>query len=52
MKMLVLSGSPRPRGNTAAMVDAFARGAREGGHQEEMIDGCRKKSGGGSGCGP
>ena len=43
MKILVLSGSPRPRGNTAAMVDAFARGARESGHQVEIIDVCRKK---------
>ena len=31
MDILVLNGSPRPRGNTAALVDAFAEGAREGG---------------------
>ena len=31
MKILVLNGSPRPKGNTAAMVEAFAKGARENG---------------------
>ena len=50
MKILVLSGSPRPRGNTAAMVDAFARGARESGHQVEIIDVCRKKIAGCMAC--
>lgn len=29
MKILVLNGSPRPNGNTAAMVEAFAEGAKE-----------------------
>ena len=28
MEILVLNGSPRPNGNTAAMVEAFAEGAR------------------------
>ena len=50
MKILVLSGSPRPRGNTAAMVDAFARGTRESGHQVEIIDVCRKKIAGCMAC--
>ena len=50
MKILVLSGSPRPRGNTAAMVDAFARGARESGHQVEIIDVGRKKIAGCMAC--
>ena len=33
MKILVLNGSPRPNGNTAAMVEAFAEGAKENGHE-------------------
>ncbi|GFI47120.1 hypothetical protein IMSAGC019_02443 [Lachnospiraceae bacterium] len=32
MKILVLNGSPRPNGNTAAMVNAFAEGAKGNGH--------------------
>ena len=32
MEMLILNGSPRPSGNTAAMVAAFSDGAREAGH--------------------
>lgn len=32
MKIVVLNGSPRPNGNTQAMVAAFAEGAREQGH--------------------
>lgn len=33
MKILVINGSPRPNGNTAAMVSAFAESAAEAGHQ-------------------
>ena len=47
MKILVLNGSPRVRGNTAAMVHAFAQGARETGHVVDIIPVCRKKI---SGC--
>lgn len=43
MKILVLNGSPRPNGNTAAMAAAFAKGARENGHQVDVISVCRKK---------
>lgn len=32
MKILVLNGSPRPKGNTAAMVETFVKGASENGH--------------------
>lgn len=46
MKILVLSGSPRPNGSTAAMVSAFARGASEKEHQVTVVDVCRKKIGG------
>ena len=42
MKILVLNGSPRVRGNTAAMVNAFAQGARETGHVVDIIPVCRK----------
>ena len=31
MKILVLNGSPRPNGATAAMTEAFAQGARQAG---------------------
>ncbi len=43
MNILVLNGSPRPSGNTAAMVAAFAEGARESGHCVNVVDVCRKK---------
>ncbi|MBQ9290627.1 MAG: flavodoxin family protein [Clostridia bacterium] len=36
MKIAVLNGSPRV-GNTAAMVNAFAEGAREAGHEVEIL---------------
>lgn len=43
MKILVLNGSPRIQGNTAAMVDAFRKGAKQSGHTVIEIDVCRKK---------
>ena len=43
MQILILNGSPRPKGNTAAMVEAFARGARENGHQVDAVNVCQKK---------
>lgn len=43
MNILVLNGSPRPQGNTAAMVEAFAEGAREKGHTVHIIPVCQKK---------
>lgn len=36
MKITVLNGSPRTQ-NTAAMVDAFAEGAREAGHEVDVL---------------
>ena len=36
MKILVLNGSPRPKGNTAALVDAFVEDAKENGHDMEL----------------
>jgi len=43
MNILVLNGSPRPNGNTAAMVEAFAKGAKESGHMVTVVNVCRKK---------
>ncbi|MDO4260920.1 MAG: aldo/keto reductase [Eubacteriales bacterium] len=43
MKILVLNGSPRPHGNTAAMVSAFAEGARESGHEVTVVPVCQRK---------
>lgn len=43
MNILVLNGSPRPNGNTAAMVAAFSEGATEKGHHVTIINVCRKK---------
>lgn len=42
MKILVLNGSPRPGGNTAAMAAAFAKGAWENGHQVDVVNVCQK----------
>ncbi|MBU3074828.1 flavodoxin family protein [Clostridium estertheticum] len=50
MKILVLNGSPRLNGNTTAMVDAFAEGAREKGHEVNIIPVGQKKIGGCLGC--
>ena len=50
MKILVFNGSPRPHGNTAAMVEAFAKGARENGHQADVVNICQKKIAGCMAC--
>lgn len=42
MNILVLNGSPRPHGNTAAMVAAFAKGAQENGHPIDVVNVCQK----------
>ena len=41
MNILVLNGSPRPRGETAKMVAAFRSGAEGAGHTVTVIDVCR-----------
>jgi multimeric flavodoxin WrbA len=33
MKILVLNGSPHPKGNTKALIDAFTKGAQSAGHE-------------------
>lgn len=38
MKILVLNGSPHPKGNTKALVDAFTKGAQSAGH--EVVECC------------
>ena len=43
MNILVLNGSPRPNGNTAAMVSAFVEGASENGHNITVVPVCQKK---------
>ena len=43
MQILVLNGSPRPHGNTAAMVEAFRKGAEENGHVVTVVNVCQKK---------
>lgn len=49
-KILVLNGSPRPNGNTAALIDAFTEGAQGAGHSVVRFDLCRMKIGGCLGC--
>lgn len=43
MKILVLNGSPRPKGNTKKMITAFVEGAEPAGHNIDVIDVCHKK---------
>ncbi len=41
MKIVILNGSPRPKGNTATMVAAYCEGARSVGHTVIVYDVCR-----------
>ena len=43
MRILVLNGSPRPKGNTKQMIEAFQEGAESAGHQVDVADVCRMK---------
>lgn len=38
MDILVLNGSPRKQGNTARLINAFAKGAKEAGHTVQIED--------------
>lgn len=37
-KILILNGSPRSKGNTVALIDAFTKGAEKNGHMVSRID--------------
>ena len=50
MNILILNGSPRPKGSTAAMVEAFSQGAEEKGHRVHVISVCQKKIAGCRAC--
>ncbi len=41
MKIVILMGSPNPKGSTSILVQSFKKGAEEGGHTVETIDVCR-----------
>lgn len=36
-KILTIQGGVRPKGNTRQLVDAFAQGAMEAGHEVEIV---------------
>ena len=50
MKIAVLNGSPRPSGNTAALIDAFREGAESRGHEVVVLPVGVMKIGGCRGC--
>ena len=39
----MLNGSPRPNGNTAALVEAFVEGAKKRGNEITVVPVCQKK---------
>lgn len=49
-KILIVQGGGRPGGNTAQLVDAFARGATDAGHQVDRISLSRVQVNGCTGC--
>lgn len=50
MKIVVLNGSPRPTGNTTALIAAFREGAESKGHQVTVLPVGTMKIGGCRGC--
>ena len=50
MKIVVVNGSPRAKGNTEILAEAFLRGAREAGHEGSLINLREKKIAGCLGC--
>ena len=46
MNIIILNGSPRLKGNTKQMVEAFREGAESSGHHVDIVDVCKKKIGG------
>ena len=43
MRILILNGSPRPKGNTKQMIQAFCEGLEEAGHEYGVYDVCKMK---------
>ena len=41
MKILILNGSPRPKGNTKQMINAFCQGLDAAGHEWDVCDICK-----------
>ena len=41
MYVLILNGSPRPKGNTKQMIQAFCEGLHSAGHEYDVFDVCR-----------
>ena len=41
MKLLILNGSPRPKGNTKQMIEAFCEGLESAGVEYDVFDVCR-----------
>ena len=41
MNIIVLNGSPRPAGNTKAMIEAYQAGAESAGHSVHVFDICK-----------
>ena len=41
MNIVILMGSPNPKGSTSILAGSFKKGAEEGGHKVELIDVCR-----------
>lgn len=50
MRIVVLNGSPRPKGNTAALIAAFREGAESRGHEVTVLPVGTMKIGGCKGC--
>ena len=50
MKIVVVNGSPRAKGNTEMLAEAFLRCAREAGHEGSLINLREKKIAGCLGC--
>ena len=41
MRVLILNGSPRPKGNTKQMIDALCEGLEKAGHEWDELNVCR-----------
>lgn len=50
LKVLAITGSPRPKGHTATLLSAFLQGAETGGAQLKQIDACKLRIHGCTGC--